>query len=203
MNAYDIEQRRSALLVQYMYICLGQLLNHKKQKRKVEFSTERKWICLKKFSILVKEFVTKWLKFQLEFKMCRAGPFCLLSSLIVIQISSLHGLRSSKENLNFLKLNENEVVHRVQVNIITTLNDSEVVPIETNVLPESEVLKHLPIADFSQIFENYTNSEKTENAKRNVKRSSSIKFVLLHESLFWKKKNAKKFFLCFIKKWQD
>jgi hypothetical protein len=83
-----------------------------------------------------------------------------------------------------LKLNENEVVHRVQVNIITTLNDSEVVPIETNVLPESEVLKHLPIADFSQIFENYTNSEKTENAKRNVKRSSSIKFVLLHESLF-------------------
>ncbi len=32
MNAYDIEQRRSAL-VQYMYICLGQLLNHKQQKK--------------------------------------------------------------------------------------------------------------------------------------------------------------------------
>ncbi len=149
----------------------------------MEFSIERKWICLKKFSISLKEFVTKWLKFQLEFKMCRAVPFCLLSSLIAIQISSLHGLRSSKENLNFSKLNENEVVHRVQVNIITTSNDSEAIPIETNVLPESEVLKHLPIANFSQIFENYRNSEKTENAKRNVRRSSSIKFVLLKTCL--------------------
>jgi hypothetical protein len=128
--------------------------------------------------------------------MCRAGPFCLLSSLIAIQISSLNGLRSSKENLNFSKLNENEVVHRVLVNIMTSLNDSEVVPIETNVLPESEVLKHLPIADFSQIFENYSNSEKTENAKRNVRRSSSIKFVLL-KTCFERKKNSKKFFFMF------
>ena len=132
--------------------------------------------------------------------MCRAGPFCLLSSLIAIQISSLNGLRSSKENLNFSKLNENEVVHRVQVNIVaSTLNDSEVVPIETNVLPESEVLKHLPTADFSQIFENYRNSEKTENAKRNVRRSSSIKFVLL-KTCFQKGKKYQKVFYVPLKK---
>ncbi len=135
--------------------------------------------------------------------MCRAVPFCLLSSLIAIQISSLNGLRSSKENLNFSELNENEVVHRVQVNIVaSTLNDSEVVPIETNVLPESEVLKHLPIADFSQIFENYRDSDKTENAKRNVRRSSSIKFVLL-KTCFERKKNSKKFFYVPLKKLQD
>jgi hypothetical protein len=127
--------------------------------------------------------------------MCRAVPFCLLSSLIVIQIPSLNGLRSSKENLNFSKLNENEVVHRVQVNIVaSTLNDSEVVSIETNALPESEVLKHLPIADFSQILENYRDSEKTENAKRNVRRSSSIKFVLL-KICFERKKLPKEIFM--------
>ena len=106
--------------------------------------------------------------------MCRAVPFYLLIALISIQIPSLSGLPSSKGNSNFLKLNETQVIHRVQVDVGKTLDDSELTSIETNVLPESEVLEHLPI-DFPQILENIENPEK-ENEKRNATRSSSLEF---------------------------